>query len=182
LFMKAVREITKPLFADQCILNAVCKGRVKYLEYPWNSMQWKEKTSSISDYLPEAFRGDLAAHPKILHFTHRRPWVEPEAEANLSSHFWRNARLTPYFEILLIDLIEGRCKRNAADLEQKLRADIKKTGPLMADVLSRRRLFLLHQLYKILAFLTRGARREAYAEKRRKYANRRKAVKAFLRG
>ena len=73
------------LAPDQDYLNAVCRGRIKYLPLIWNTM-------------PNAL-DTTADGAKIIHYNlYKKPWHYRDAP--LGEYFWEYARKTPYFDVL----------------------------------------------------------------------------------
>lgn len=97
-------------FHDQDVLNYVCKGSIKFVDYSWNF---------VYDY-DESFRRSInvirkAPHyimtqyleakecPKIIHYSWvNKPWFSPGV--HLGYVFWEYARRTPYYSLLLIHM------------------------------------------------------------------------------
>ena len=85
---------------DQDVLNAVCRDRVYYLDAAWNfcwhmvygNADFVALCKPIADRVSENFY--------ILHFaSDKKPWDLPELP--LSRYFWRFARRSDFYEIIL---------------------------------------------------------------------------------
>lgn len=92
-------------FSDQDILNIICKGRVAYLDMAWNLLfdckhfRWHNVISYAPSYIQNAYE-EARKDPYIIHYAgSEKPWLYPEAD--LASEFWKVARRTEYYEILL---------------------------------------------------------------------------------
>ena len=95
---------------DQDVLNIVCKNRVAYIPQEWNTlMSWQEPGRSRMDILRYAPR-DLfyeyqkaRNNPKIIHFAgYQKPWQM--GDCDLATYFWKYARLSPYYEMLVREI------------------------------------------------------------------------------
>ncbi|QEY34759.1 DUF4422 domain-containing protein [Caproiciproducens galactitolivorans] len=90
---------------DQDVLNKVCEGHVKLLDNRWNVM------SHLHDFdyqLAEFFAPqsiyqnylDALEDPWIIHYAGRCiPCFVPQVD--LAEYFWKYARMTPYYELIL---------------------------------------------------------------------------------
>lgn len=92
------------IYNDQDILNRECEGRVTYLPMDWNVMHnCGGRIEKVFTYAPaQAFEDYFAArtNPKVIHFAgFEKPWTF--AEVDLQEHFWKYARQTPFYEMLL---------------------------------------------------------------------------------
>ncbi|MDL2260345.1 glycosyltransferase family 8 protein, partial [Deltaproteobacteria bacterium OttesenSCG-928-K17] len=98
-------RVKKPRLHDQDILNAVCEGRVKFIDPCWNCQAWNEslgETITPADLPAELYAQYQAAKksPGIIHYvSHNKPWNLPHLD--LAEHFWQAARATPYYEKML---------------------------------------------------------------------------------
>jgi len=93
-------------WVDQCVLNAVCVGRVKYLPIEWN-MTWHVvfEADDLEKELPPATYDEYCkAHnaSRILHYSGGiKPWFDPKIE--LSSFFWKYARNVAFYEQIIFE-------------------------------------------------------------------------------
>jgi lipopolysaccharide biosynthesis glycosyltransferase len=102
---KCIRFLSsiRPIYVDQCIMNHVLQGHVKYLDYKWN-VQWQipiyakiEQCLPISLY--EQYKASLES-PKIIHYAGRvKPWSAPYLQR--ADIWWQYARMTPFYEEIL---------------------------------------------------------------------------------
>ena len=104
--INCLKEIKKPKYVDQCILNAVCENKVKFLDSRWNvENHLKIPLFHINIYnaLPYNIMKEYTQaieNPYFLHFTtFLKPWQEPSTyNANL---FWKYAKMTPFYEEII---------------------------------------------------------------------------------
>ena len=104
LCIKKLRDIKKPKYVDQCIINSVCKDRVKFIDYKWNVMNHiaifhKLETLKLPGNLKNEYMKSLN-EPYFLHFTgFLKPWHDPST-INADS-FWKYAKMTPFYEEII---------------------------------------------------------------------------------
>jgi lipopolysaccharide biosynthesis glycosyltransferase/SAM-dependent methyltransferase len=195
-FREALEKIKQPHFVDQDILNYSLHGRVHYIDTSWNDARWCAKVyghikyaNVLPPHIYEAFINSLKSPPKILHFSSDiKPWFS--SEPNDARYFWRYARLTPYYEVLLKEMFT----KQQIDWENKLQERLRKAAEprteeqifnisqsILFDALNGRKLFWAHQFYRLMALVSfKKSSKDRYIAKRRNYANRRKAVKRFF--
>lgn len=108
-FVAKLKSLHKPRHADQDVINAVARGRIKFLDPAWNVFEWLAGQPDILDgwaFIPAALREEgreSARKPRIIHFSGSgRPWRATETYSKMDYLFWRYARQTPYYEFLLI--------------------------------------------------------------------------------
>lgn len=97
---------------DQDVLNIICEDRVKFLENEWNVMSHQHDF----DYqLPEFFAPksiydnyiNALEKPKAIHYAGRFiPCFVPNVD--LAVIFWKYARNTPYYEVILAAMIDNK--------------------------------------------------------------------------
>ena len=102
ILLENVKEIEKPLFHDQDILNATCYRKVVFLPYVWNFIA---NDVAKLKCLPEDYQKEYELsekNPKIIHFAGRvKPWQSKKIP--FSSLWWMYARQCPFFERILED-------------------------------------------------------------------------------
>lgn len=99
---------------DQDILNYLMKGHVAYLPQKWNVlMNWENGADSRMQMIRMApaqnYREYREARktPYIVHYAgFQKPWKE--AECDLAQYFWKYARKTPYYEVLIGHLAKAQ--------------------------------------------------------------------------
>jgi lipopolysaccharide biosynthesis glycosyltransferase/MoaA/NifB/PqqE/SkfB family radical SAM enzyme len=91
---------------DQDVLNLFCQGRVKFIDNKWN-VDVNSIAVKVAPYAPAAMWKDYKAnreHAYIYHFAGAdKPWDNPALDK--ADIFWEAARKTPWYEIVLEDLI-----------------------------------------------------------------------------
>lgn len=94
---------------EQDALNAFFDGRLKHLDLKWNYYVRVSKTiETWVNYSPMASKDTyLATTPWIVHYAnHPKPWENPLVP--YSANFWKYARETPYYELILYKMMERR--------------------------------------------------------------------------
>lgn len=91
---------------DQDVLNHLAENRVKYVDMAWNvMMDWRnirinEIIGIAPQYLYEEYM-KARKNPKIIHYAGPdKPWDIPYSD--FAEMFWKYARHTPYYEIILL--------------------------------------------------------------------------------
>lgn len=104
-------------YSDQDVLNRYCQGRVRYIDMAWNTLI--DCNNYRVPVIIKAAIGDISRdyhiarqHPYIIHYAgFQKPWnchgVDFECE------FWQNARQSPFYEQLLVDLCVSACNMQA---------------------------------------------------------------------
>ena len=108
-----LRKMPRELF-DQDILNATLEGHVYYLPVAWNLMSsirelgYKPETAPAWLYLENLNIVNTRSF-KLLHYCgHTKPWLFPESSEMLfQDEFWKYARRTPFYEILLLTMVRN---------------------------------------------------------------------------
>lgn len=171
--IKALKEIKTPKYVDQCIMNVVCQGKVKFIKQNWNytwHLPFVDK--EFSSFIPEPYRTDyLEAYkkPYIIHFTgmNMKPWENPSLDN--AKYFWNYARKTPFYEEILY---KNLTSKNTTILNMNLVRDI-------GNALQNR---YLYYIYKILSKITFGKKRKTYKNKKSQLKFKIRQVKQFLKG
>lgn len=90
----------QPRFHDQCILNKVFCGHIKFLPMNWNYWgNFKAENPNYKQYFPKKYINDFenaSRHPYCIHY---KPWLNPYVE--YAYLFWEYARKSPFYEIIL---------------------------------------------------------------------------------
>jgi lipopolysaccharide biosynthesis glycosyltransferase len=101
-----LKEIGKPHYADQDVMSSLANGKhIHWLSQNWNVAwhtpfcHWKgEGTAAYKTAM------HLLENPFILHYcSYIKPWIEP-GRPN-AHYFWKFARKTPFYEIILYEII-----------------------------------------------------------------------------
>ena len=83
---------------DQDYINAMCKGRIHYLDPVWDAMP--------NDSLPPL------EHPAIIHYNlFEKPWAKDDVQ--YGEYFWHYARNSEYYA----QIVEVKNSLTASDLE-----------------------------------------------------------------
>lgn len=168
LFVRALNSLIGLQHADQDVINSVAQGQIKHLDPSWNVFEWLAGN-------PEAYEGwplldesvRVAARraierPKIVHYTGSgRPWLATEDYSKIDHYFWRYARLTPYYETLLIHSVPDY--------------------GLLKNILNYNKYLFRYYRYKVLAALTWGRLKARYQHKTAQLAPRLEKRRRFLR-
>ena len=154
-FNKCIRvlsELKTPIFPDQDVLNIVCDGNIKYIDFTYN-FTWNiiNHYMNIENYVSdEKFKQieDAKRSPKIIHYCGaKKAWKQPDLP--YAEYFWQYARKTPFYE----ELIYKNIKRPAIS-----RAAIK-------NVVNRHKIYAQYLRCKLLKAFTFGKVKEHYADK-----------------
>ena len=157
----------------QDAMNQVCAGRVRLLDSAWSVMSREGKRKQGLHVLPlhhlEKWNQD-ARYPRIVSYCPGvEPWIRPDA--HLAELWWHYARKSPFYESIMLSGINIQIRQ----FQKKETATLRSLS-----VPARTRLFILHHLYMILAFICRGKNRDHFVDLRRGYANQRKTVRRLL--
>lgn len=96
-------------FLDQDVLNIICFGQVKYLDFRYNVMASEYRLDKSFD---DPLLGDMfnnfkkSAHSdeRLIHYTTgNKPWNSPKT--NLAASWWQICRQTAVYEQCLMNLI-----------------------------------------------------------------------------
>lgn len=90
---------------DQDVLNILCQGKVKFLDWHWN-VEWQHIVlkNVIPIVIDEVRKDSLEAvdNPYIIHYTgHIKPWERRGIGYPLAEYFWHYARQTVFYEEIL---------------------------------------------------------------------------------
>ena len=128
-----LRIASNPIFIynDQDILNSECQGRVVYLPADWNvTHNIFGRAEKLYPMAPNSVFDDYQAArraPKIVHFAGAiKPWQN--ASCDMASYFWKYARNTPFYEVIIQDMVPGA--RNDADVTEFHERALSDASPL----------------------------------------------------
>ena len=169
--LERLKEVKKPQFVDQDILNSVCQENVMFIEQNWN-YTWHIPIIDKQYYqhigIPYNRNYEKAKiQPYIIHFTGQNfkplnyPWL-PESKL-----FWQYARQTPFYEELLFKSMQLNLSSNLL-------------FPTMVNLVNYSKNRFNYYRCKLLANLTFGKMRKHYKDKKKKLKAKIKAVKQFL--
>lgn len=121
-------------YNDQDVLNLYCEGQVKYLDMAWNTLcdcnhyrvNYVIKLAPFEVYKEYM---DARRNPKIIHFAgFLKPWHRPDED--FAYEFWKYAKETPFYELLLFRMNEGASWHVANGLVRSYRYRlVKKLAP-----------------------------------------------------
>ena len=102
---------TRYMYSDQDVLNRYCQGRVFYFDMAWNMLIDCENyrvpvviNAAVGDVYREYHKA--RKNPFIIHFAgHQKPWNQKNVD--FEDEFWKYARTTPYYEMLLMNAMTG---------------------------------------------------------------------------
>lgn len=109
-FCVEVLNKLKPYFADQCVYNYIFQDEVLYLDTTWNYQTYtnERKLKNLKDFITIKHLKnyvDAFKNPKIIHFSGNcKPWFSPNEE--YAEIWWKYARKTPFYELLVQEMIE----------------------------------------------------------------------------
>ena len=128
-----LRIASNPIFIynDQDILNSECQGRVVYLPADWNvTHNIFGRAEKLYPLAPNSVFDDYQAArraPKVVHFAGAiKPWQN--ASCDMASYFWKYARNTPFYEVIIQDMVPGA--RNDADVTEFHERALSDASPL----------------------------------------------------
>ncbi len=116
-----LKEIKTPICVDQCIINSLCEGKIKFLDLSWNAAnQMLLIDYNLREELPpDIFEqySNAIKEPKYLHYTSDiKPWINPQIPN--AEIFWKYARKTPFYEEILFKNIIN-VKNNIVKIKYK---------------------------------------------------------------
>lgn len=167
----------KAYFVDQCIFNYYFKNRVKYISNAWNyQINFKKiKKYNYIDLIPIDIRRGLQEAEKdikIIHYIYMdKPWLDPNEE--LADVWWSYARQTPFYEEILLRMIQHN---TSMAMQISRNVDLS----TIKNVLNLGRNKLKYFRYKLLSKITFGKKRKKYKEKRKKLKTLIKQTKQFF--
>lgn len=91
------------IYNDQDVLNALCEGRVTWLDYDWNVMiECNNRIANVFSFAPaqvfDAYN-ESRKHERIVHYAgFEKPWKFPDCDR--AELYWKYARETPFYEKL----------------------------------------------------------------------------------
>ncbi len=163
--IEKLKEIKKPVYVDQCILNAVIDGHYKKLDFKWNVM-WqipyyiKDLNCQIDIKIYEKYMAAYNA-PYIIHYASSiKPWKNHDIK--LAEIWWQYARQTVYYEQFILNL--------SALLNMQS----------MKLVFEYRKNCFKYYRYKLLSKITFGKKRKKYREKKKQYRQKIKSARLIM--
>jgi lipopolysaccharide biosynthesis glycosyltransferase len=161
-------EIKNPKYVEQCIMNAVCKDRVKYISNNWNftwhlPLYCKDYLATLPSPYKERYV-NAQNDPYIIHFTAaKKPWQYPSLAK--SDQWWQYARMTPFYEEILFKNT-ARNTINAIPIK---------------DCFDYKNNCVKYNFYTLLSKITFGKGREKYQRKLSRLKEKIERAEQFLR-
>lgn len=102
------------MFADQCVMNYLFEGKIKFLNLAWNaSVPVNSRIQAAIDSAPSESRESYnraLADPFILHWAAKpKPWICPDVQ--YGSEWWQVAQRTPFMGHIIARMIDGLSDR-----------------------------------------------------------------------
>lgn len=146
-------------FHDQNVLNVAFANDFKILPPEWNTQVHIKYYPTYRQQLPIdtiKIYDSYEIVPAILHYTyHPKVWNDPYKQwANI---WWKYARETPFYEIILKDLNCNKMVASASDINKSL----------LLQILSYKKDKFRYYRYKLLSKITFGKMRKYYKQKRK---------------
>lgn len=158
---------------DQDLLNKLFIGKIKKIENKWNVMVFNSYPYADEFYLPNSYKDEYVKareNPHIIHYIGKSMpcfVLHPD----LFTIFWKYARLSPYYEILLQKMSLNAAHRYnlQKDLDSIQNSDFFKRANKYSKL--SRKIFK----YKVLSFITFGFISK-FKDRKHYYKNLRKSV------
>lgn len=146
---------------DQDIFNILLEGKTKLIDVRWNHMIYLigAVSESIRNAPAKAQKRyfDAQKEPYIIHFaSENKPWINPEVE--FAAEFWRCARQTPFYEVILLRMMQQRTCQQVVPVQADTRSGARKFADEVLPKGSRRRAFAKR-------ILPKGSRRWNFCKK-----------------
>ena len=116
---------------EQDALNVMVGDRFYYLDPRWDTYALGGDYNRVYSFAPIDIDFGLQAareDPFVVHYVGRetakpKPWSNPEID--FASYFWKYARKSPFYEVIIYRMICGIVQRDLSSGEKKLRNQIK---------------------------------------------------------
>ena len=144
---------------DQDLLNKLFYGKIKRLPGCWNVMVANQLNNLDEYYLPQDLRQeyyDSRRAPYIIHYVGRAMPCYTQ-QPDLFEYFWKYARLTPFYEILIQRMAIDYAEKLAESVRIQLRQELGREG--LFRYLKRKIRTIVDRL------LPKGSKRRIYAKK-----------------
>lgn len=131
----------KHIIPEQDTINSIWEGRTIFLDRRWNVFTFGSGPVWIQRFVPaQAYREFVEAEkdPFVVHFAGpEKPWSNPEVSK--TEHFWRYARSTPYYEVILERMFKAA---QLPPLPDPNRSTVRKMADVILPSGTRRREFV----------------------------------------
>lgn len=179
--IERLKEVKTPKYVDQCILNSVCEGKVKFIPQNWN-YTWHLPIAykCYKNFVPvpwQTIYEEARKDPYIIHFTGigMKPWINPAFEK--AEYFWHYARQTPFYEEILYKNLKVNPVQNITQQITKV-ADMS----IIREIKNYSKNRFNYYRCKLLANFTFGKMRKHYKDKKKRLKAKIKEVRRFLKG
>lgn len=175
-FITVMGRIKSPYMVDQDVLNVMFQHDVMLLDGSWNyeyhlSIWHPNYAAELPVKVLEHYHHSKK-HARIVHFAgSKKPWQYPQFE--MSSHFWKYARQTPFYEEILQKNV---LRINQPVIEQQMIIK-EKIGYLDDYFLTK----LKYAKYKLLSKIMLGQKRVSCRQKRKELKKEMKRIKSCYR-
>lgn len=170
----------RPILVDQDILNGVCEGHVKKISLHWDFLDAFRKewgTDEWINYLAPMDREDYieaAQNPYIVHYAgqYLRPWKNTQIK--YADIWWKYARKTSFYEELLMGLHKpatGTAHLSSYNIPFE---------KYVRDAILFPKLYLQYIWARMLSHIFKGKKSLYYKEKKQRYHERIRFVRAWL--
>jgi lipopolysaccharide biosynthesis glycosyltransferase len=96
----------KPKYQDQDILNLYFENNYKILDSKYNVSYWMWKYNQEK---PDKKITSSLNNPFIVHYSTFKPWKD--LDVIMGNYFWKYARMTPFYEKILEELLINKMKK-----------------------------------------------------------------------
>jgi lipopolysaccharide biosynthesis glycosyltransferase len=154
---------------DQDVLNLECAGRVVFLPYEWNitTLTSDEYEKELPDEICQAYYA-ARENPKAIHYVGGSlPCNKPEAD--MYHYFWKYARNTPFYELILSRMIDGIAIQQTESILYSIDKMINESTKCTANNKNTKAIWLENMLFKqqikdkfmpmVNVFLPKGTKR-----------------------
>jgi lipopolysaccharide biosynthesis glycosyltransferase len=191
-------EIKNPRFNDQCILNTICKGKVKYISDNWNFETYPLFYKDFVSNLPDPYKDHYISaglNPYIIHYAASvKPWTNPSLQK--SDIWWQYARMMPFYEEILyknlrqqqpnLTPIKNELQQHArmmSSYEEMLHKNLlqqQSNSAQIKNAINYNKNRWKYWQYKVLSKITFGKIRKKYKEKREIFKKKLRQAREFL--
>jgi lipopolysaccharide biosynthesis glycosyltransferase len=158
-----LKQIGKPHYVDQDVMNSLANGKhIYWLSKNWN-VAWSVPFFWWKSEGTEAYKTamHLLENPFILHYCSCiKPWNEPNRPN--AHYFWKFARKTPFYELLMIEVM--RYNVQSLQTPNNIISD-----EMILLMMNKNVIYRKYYKYKLLSKITFGEKRRRYKEKREYY-------------
>lgn len=129
---------------EQDTINVLFQNKIKFLDPKWNLFTYTN--AGVEESVILSSHGDAQAYysarkaPGLVHYAaHPKPWTNPHGD--LSELFWKYARLSPYYERLLLAMFQVNNPNPSVSTPPDTRSGARKIADVFLPIGSRRREF-----------------------------------------